>query len=124
MSEFYIETNSFAAPFFSDAGHKYVTANTAADALKMAADTYTHPAGLYSAAAYSSADAKNKGEKPLAQWLCNHEAEKQRLTADISGYSYFGHGVGDFEINGVRHKVKNPREGTVVAANGESDGKR
>src|SRR6185312_9944441 len=105
MTEFYIETNSFAAPFCSDTGYRYVTANSAAAALEMSADMYTHPAGLYSAAA------KNKGEKPLAQWLCNHEAEKQRLTAGKDSFSYLGHGVGDFEIDGVRHKVDRPREG-------------
>jgi len=115
MTEFYIETNSFAAPFCSDTGYRYVTANSAAAALEMSADMYTHPAGLYSAAAYTSADAKNKGEKPLAQWLCNHEAEKQRLTAGKDSFSYLGHGVGDFEIDGVRHKVDRPREGGVVA---------
>lgn len=68
MSEFYVETNSFPAPFFSDADHEYVRADNAAAALKKLARTYSHPAGLYSAAAYTSADARNKGEKPLARW--------------------------------------------------------
>ena len=116
MTEFYIETNSFAAPFFSDSGHVYIVADTAKQALEIAALEYKHPAGLYSAAAYSSADAKNKGEKPLAMWLCNHEAEKQRLTKDLGCFSYLGHGIGDFEINGVRHKVEKPRKGHVVEA--------
>ena len=114
MNEFYIETNSFAAPFCSDTGFKYVKAKDAAEALETTAKTYTHPAGLYAAAAYSSADAKNKGEKPLATWLCNHEAEKQRLTAKLSTYCYRSDGLGDFEINGARHKVENPRAGHVV----------
>lgn len=116
MKEFYVETNSFGAPFCSDTGYKYVRADSAARALEMTASAYTHPAGLYSAEAYSSADAKNKGENPLATWLCNHEAEKQRLTDGLAAYVYLVHGVGDFEIDGVRHKVDNPRDGRVVGA--------
>lgn len=114
MTEFYIEMTSFAAPFCSDTSYKYAAASTAEEALEMAADTYKHPAGLYAANAYTSSDAKNKGEKPIAKWLCNHEAEKQRLTAGLGCFSYLGHGIGDFEIDGVRHKVERPREGRVV----------
>lgn len=112
--EFYIEQNSFAAPICSDTSHMYVSAENAKKALELAANKYSHPAGLYSAAAYTSSDAKNKGEKPIAIWLCNHESEKQRLTKDADAYSYLGHTVGDFEINGVRHKVENPKSGRVV----------
>jgi len=60
--------------------------------------------------------AKAKREKPLAKWLCNHEIEKMRLTADKGAYSYFGHEPGHFDIDGKRHVVENPKEGRVVAA--------
>lgn len=114
MPEFFVMTNSFAAPFFSDPGDEYVDAETPTDALEKAAATYTHPMGLYAAVCYTSADAHHKGEKPLATWLCNHEREKRRLAEGRAGYSYLGHSVGDFEIDGVRHTVPNPRAGSVL----------
>jgi hypothetical protein len=118
MSKFYVETNSFAAPFFSDQGSQYVQAKNATEALEKIAKTYKHPAGLYAAAAYSSADAKNKGEKPLGLWLCNHEIAKRGITKGMGAYSYLGHSIGDFEINGNRHKIDNPRDGRVVLEKG------
>lgn len=114
MTEFYIETNSFAAPFFSDGGHRYVSAATPQEALEIAAREYKHPCGLYSAAAYTSADAMNKGEKPLAKWLCNAELKKQELTQSLPAYAMRGISPGVFEIDGVRHTVRNPKGGRVV----------
>lgn len=113
MNEFYIETNSFAAPFFSDSGHRYVQAESPREALETVVREYKHPAGLFAALAYSSADAKNKGEMPLARWVCNHEAEKDRLTRDLVGYSFLGHSPGRFEINGEMHVIEKPKEGRV-----------
>lgn len=71
MPEYYIEANSFAAPFFSDPSHAYVEGNTPSAALLKFAANYKHPCGLYAANAYTSADARNKGEGPLAQWQSN-----------------------------------------------------
>jgi hypothetical protein len=114
MSEFYIEANSFAAPFFSDSSHGYVEAATVKDALEKFAADYKHSCGLYAAVAYTSADARNKGEKPLGRWLCNHEIEKMRLTKDKGSYTYRGDGPGRFEIDHEPHVVDNPRAGRVV----------
>lgn len=116
MTEFFIFSNSFAAPFFSDSHTGYQHGESAVDALEQYAATYQHPAGLYAAMAYESADAYHKGAKPLATWLCNHERERQRLTADLHSYSYLGNGPGDFELNGERHLVADPKAGAVVAA--------
>lgn len=116
MTEFFIYANSFAAPFFSDTDTVYQEGESAADALERFAAAYKHPAGLYAAIAYESADAYHKGAKPLATWLCNHEQAKQRLTDRPGGYSYMGHGPGDFEIDGERHLVENPKAGSVVPA--------
>lgn len=115
MTEYYIETNSFAAPFFSDQGHEYVEASSAKAALDKVAASYGHPAGLYAAVAYTSADARNKGEKPLARWLCNHEREKQARTANLGGYSFRSLEPGRFEINGELFTVKDPKEGRCDA---------
>lgn len=115
MKEYYIETNSFAAPFVSDTGYKYVEAASPKEALEKCAAEYRHPAGLFAAAAYDSADAKNKGQEPLARWLCNHEQAKQRLTKSLGCCSYLGHAPGDFEIDGKRHKVENPKGGCVIS---------
>lgn len=114
MAEFYIEATSFAAPFFSDISSGYVDAPNATHALEQYAESYAHPCGLYAAVAYTSADAKNKGEKPIAKWLCNHEIERMRLTADKGAYSYLGHGPGDFEIDGERFTIAEPKSGRVI----------
>lgn len=111
--EFFIVANSFAAPFFSDDSTSYQAGEDAADALERFAKSYRHPAGLYFAAAYESADAFHKGGKQLARWVCNHEREKSRLTKELRGYSYLGHGPGKFEINGKMHVIKNPKDGVI-----------
>lgn len=111
---YFIVANSFAAPFFSDQSTSFIEAATEVEALLQFKAKYSHPAGLYSANCYASADAYHGGQPQLAQWLCNHEIEKQRLTKDISGYSFLGHEPGRFEINRVMHVVENPKEGQIV----------
>lgn len=113
MAEFFIRAESFAAPFVSDPSAKYVEAVSAKEALELFAGSYRHPAGLYAADAYASADAYHKGAQPLARWLCNHEQEKRKVMGP--GHSYLGHGPGDFEIDGERIRVKNPKGGSLVA---------
>jgi hypothetical protein len=114
--EFFIQANSFAAPFFSDTSWEFVTAETPEAALESFAANYEHPCGLYAAACYESADAYHKNPRePLARWLCNHEIEKQRLTKDLKGYSILGHEPGRFEINGKMHVVQNPKAGRLVS---------
>jgi hypothetical protein len=115
MPEYFIKANSFAAPFFSDDSSGFVEAGSPEAALESFATAYSHPAGLYAAAAYASADAFHKGEGPLAKWLCNHEIRKQELTKDLPSYSYLGRAPGDFEIDRVRHVVPDPKGGRVVA---------
>ena len=113
MKEFYIETNSFAAPFFSDRDFFYIKAETPQAALRECASKYKHPAGLYAAAAYSSADAKNKGAKPLAVWLSNHAKAMEEATKGKGSYSCHGLAPGVFEIDGKRVEVENPKGGSV-----------
>lgn len=114
IKEFYIETTSFAAPFFSDQGYRYMMAETPAEALEKTALAYQHPAGLYAAAAYTSADAKNKGEKPLATWLCNHEIARAEITRDMPAHSYLGEAPGKFSIDGKPYVIDNPKGGRVM----------
>lgn len=109
MPEFYIETNSFAAPFFSDFGHVYVSAETAEAALLLAAKGYSHPCGLYAATAYSSADAKCKGEYPLARWLSNHAAALDGVTGLIRSIE-----PGVIEINGKTVHIEDPKGGQIA----------
>ncbi len=113
--EFFIVAHSFAASFVSDESTGFASAASPGVALVHFAKGYTHPAGLYAAVAYASAEAYHKGAKPLARWLCNHEQEKQRLTAKKGGYSYLSHGPGSFEIDGKAHTVCDPKRGSVVA---------
>ena len=46
---FQFNTNSNAAPFFSDHDSGFIEAESAMDALKEVVEKYSHPAGLYSA---------------------------------------------------------------------------
>jgi type 1 glutamine amidotransferase len=116
MPEFFIQANSFAAPFVSDTSDVYVEADTPEAALEAFAADYRHPCGLYAAEVYPSADAMHKGRKPLARWVCNHELARRRLTKGKEAHSYLGHSPGDFEINGDRHKIEDPKAGRVVPA--------
>lgn len=114
MREFFIVANSFSAPFFSDQSTSYAKGTTAKTALEAFAKNYDHPAGLYAAQAYATADKYHKGEKPLASWVCNHEIKKQELTKNKGSHSYLGHAPGDFEIDGKRYKIGAPKQGRVV----------
>lgn len=115
MAEYFVVANSFAAPFVSDKWETFAKGETPEDALTAFATDCEHPAGLYSAALYADANAYHKNEKPLARWLCNHEAEMQAITKDKGSYSYLGHGPGDFEIDGERYHVDDPKGGRLVA---------
>jgi hypothetical protein len=69
MSEFYVVTNSNAAPFVSDTSAKFVGAETPKEALDITVENYSHPCGLYAAAVWLDANSKVKGEEPLLKWL-------------------------------------------------------
>lgn len=113
MSEYFIEANSFAAPFFSDTSEHWIEANNPKEALEKLAIEYTHPCGLFAAVCYKDANARYKGQKPIAKWLCNHELAKQENSPEGS-YSYLGHGAGKFEIDGKLITVEYPKEGKVI----------
>lgn len=114
MTEFYIVSTSFAAPWFSDKDSAFVKAWSPGGALRKYAAAYKHPAGLYCAQCYRDANAEAKGEKPLAEWYSNHLIGLQRATKGQKGYSYFGRAPGDFDVNGKAVRVKNPRGGRVM----------
>lgn len=114
MPEFFITANSFAAPFMSDSSDAFVEAETPQAALEQFAAGYGHPAGLFSANAYESADAERKGADPLAAWRCNMQQAIDRAKPVEGAYSLLREGNG-FELNGVRHEVEDPRGGSVVA---------
>lgn len=114
MAEFYIEANSFAAPFFSDQSFRYVEAETPAEALEKFAAEYNHPCGLYAAVAYSSADASKKGEKPLARWLSNQARYLQEVYARPGAVMIRMDEPGKGEIDGKPVEIENPKQGAVV----------
>ena len=115
MPEYFVVTNSFAAPFFSDTNSRFVEADDPEAALLKVAEEYKHPAGLYAAALYTDANAKEKGEKPLAQWLSNHARGVQDATANKKGgYGYLGKGPGHFEVDGVTTLISDPKGGRIV----------
>ena len=68
MKEFFVVTNSNAAPFFSDTDQQFIKAETAERAADKVRLEYTHACGLYSLRVWADANAYHKGEKCLAEW--------------------------------------------------------
>ena len=75
--EYFIEANSFAAPFFSDTSSCFIVAESPEKALLDFKKQYTHPCGLYAAVCYEDANAKHKGHQPLAKWVSNAATSHQ-----------------------------------------------
>lgn len=115
QKEFFIVSNSFAAPFVSDTGTGFVKANNPEEALETFAAKYSHPCGLYCAVVFNSANDYHKGKKALAQWLCNAEIKKQEVTKNMTAYSVMSESPGRFKINDTWYNVKNPKGGRIVA---------
>lgn len=113
-TEYFIVSNSFAAPFFSDSDEAFVVADTPRAALEQYARDYGHPAGLYAAACYGSSDDYHKNRDPLARWLCNHERVKQEATKNKGSYSFYGEAPGKFRINDEWFNVEQPKAGSVA----------
>lgn len=113
-TEYFIQASSFAAPFISDTTTHFVAAASPEQALESLAEAYKHPAGLYSATCFRSADAMLKGEEPLARWLSNHVIALKERTKELGAYLYVGHGAGRFEIDGELVVVENPKQGRCV----------
>jgi hypothetical protein len=114
MKEYFIVASSFAAPFFSDQSSQYIKGENPTEAMKSFVKQYKHPAGLYSAALYASADAYHKNDKHLLQYLSNHELGLRKATRGKHSYSYYGRAPGDFEINGQNVIVSNPKGGRII----------
>ena len=108
MQEYFVRTNSFAAPFFSDTDTQFSWAETAGDALIRVASGYKHPCGLYAAVVYKDANAYHKGEKPLARWLSNHAKFLDGKLGIIKS-----NGPGYIEFDSKEYKIENPFEGAV-----------
>ena len=112
--KYFIVANSFAAPFVSDTSTTFQEAETPEAALEAYAARYSHPAGLYAAEAYASANDYHKNAKPLAQWLCNHELAKQNATKGKASYSAISHAPGDVEVDDQRISVLDPKGGRIT----------
>jgi hypothetical protein len=97
--------NSFAAPFVSDLSTAFEQAENPVTALTQYAARYRHPAGLYAAAAYASAEAYHKGEPMLARWLSNHARATMGATMVLS------HGPGKVEVDGRAVTITQPKKG-------------
>lgn len=111
MAEYFIVANSFAAPFCSDTSTHFHEGDTAGSALNdFAVKGYKHPCGLYSAAAYDSAEAYHKGVKPLQRWLSNHA----RAIEESGATSIRSDGPGLLTLNGKSKKVKYPKSGQLA----------
>ena len=68
MPEYFVVSNSFAAPFVSDKQFRYATGSTPQEALESFTEHYTHRRGLYSADLYSSAKDYHQSKPPLLRY--------------------------------------------------------
>lgn len=109
MSEYFIVANSFTAPFFSDTSTSYQEAETPEQALKIFAQNYKHPTGLYAAVAYKNADAYHKGEEVLAKWMCNEAKFMVGKTGLIKKPT-----TGKIVVDEIVYNIDNPKEGSVI----------
>jgi hypothetical protein len=120
MRKYFVVGTPFGGGFFGEIyvehvwGEKHVRGESPEVALQDFVDSHADGPGLYSAALWDSADSYHERQEPLARWLSNHEIAKEELTRDLGAYSYFGHGPGDFEIDGVRHRIPDPKGGRLV----------
>ena len=115
MTTYFIVANSFAAPFCSDQSFHYHDGETAEDALMEFAVNYKHPAGLYCAVAFASADSYHRNENPLAQYHSNRLAQELKAKEGKGAYTYCGHSAEHFELDGEHFYVKNPKGGSIAA---------
>ena len=91
MPEFFIVANSNAAPMVSDESVHYVDAESSASALeRLVSHIYKHPCGLYSAAAYYSADDFHKKARPAARWLSHKALVAQNERLGLKGQIVMG----------------------------------
>ena len=86
MAEYFVVANSFAAPLISDQSTEYVQGESPADALERFAAEYKHPAGLYAAALYESADAYHKINRcwPNGSAITNKSSRKRLKTSALT----------------------------------------
>lgn len=120
MKEYFIVTNSFAAPFFSDTDTYFVKGKDPLDAIKKAVKGYKHCCGLYSARLYESSDAYHKNKKALAKFDCNLVIVQNAKTKGNGAYSLLHDRDSNGEyisVDGEKHYVKNPKEGLCELVN-------
>ena len=98
MKTYYYQTNSKAAPFFSDTNKGFVEAESAMEALKKIVSGYTHPCGLFSAAIMLP----EPSEKVVARFLSASAVAQQK--AVDNGGSILGLGEEYQSKNLVKNK--------------------
>lgn len=91
-----------------------VNATTPEAALTQYMASYSGQAGICTANCYDSDAARARNTQPLAVWASNHESERQRLTKGLPGHGFAMYAPGDFEIDGQRHTVANPKGGRTT----------
>jgi len=89
MTEYFVVTESNAAPMVSDTHKEYIIADTPGEALNKAIEEYRHPCGLYWVGIYVNADAYHKKEGPMLIWE-SENCKKHWTQQQEGGYK---HGV-------------------------------
>jgi len=112
--KYFIVANSFAAPFFSDTSTDFIVADSAKEALEKFVQKYNHPFGLYSAGCFKFSDEYHEGKGPIASWRCNLVLEMENATKGKGSCSICHDNYDTFTVDGVSHKVKDPKSGSVT----------
>lgn len=108
MPEFFINGNTFAAPFISEQLQRYIQADTPEIALEGLSDSMKDGVGLFAASAYASADDYHKNRKPLATWHSNKARSLQRTGL------HYSDGPDRVQIDGEWHEIDDPKGGRLV----------
>ncbi|MBU2219202.1 hypothetical protein KKG15_01775 [Patescibacteria group bacterium] len=69
MQEYFVVTNSNAAPFFSDTAETFIKASSPKEAADKVRKNYKHPAGLFALVVYTNTNAYHKGKKTIGKMV-------------------------------------------------------
>jgi hypothetical protein len=75
---------------------------------------YKHRAGLYYAAVYEDASSFMRKESALLEWRCNRLLKEDQITKELDAYTLIAWGDNELVIDGVSHKIDNPRDGRII----------
>jgi hypothetical protein len=108
--EYFVNANSFAAPFFSDMSNHFVKEASPKKAMLKFVKEYKHPCGLYAANLYKNSDDYHKGKDPLVRWVCN-----EALFMESKTYvKVYKDRTGHIQLDDKWYDVEDPTGGKII----------